>query len=207
MTQVAARRWGCSPNRFASGWADRLPPTPSHGGLDHGVRRLGDQEACIAVQEEAADAPSPTGARLFRGTARRPLARGYGVTVHREANAMDIAARAGEPIEAEASAQRDPEVAARYDARLRRRSPRSVDPDVGTINVRRAVGAYGAAASSTLAWLPATYGRHGRGHRNGADGAHRARCRDGRAVNAHMADYLVPVNSTSGRSRRLRRRE
>ena len=71
----------------------------------------------------------------------------------------------------------------------------AVDPDVGTIRVRRAIGAYGAGRiiNPRLAASQCTGGMIG-----GIGMALMERTvldpRDGRPVNAHMADYLVPVN-------------
>ncbi|MFS8981419.1 molybdopterin-dependent oxidoreductase, partial [Cupriavidus necator] len=71
----------------------------------------------------------------------------------------------------------------------------AIDPDVGTIRVRRVVGAYGAGriVNPRLAASQCTGGMVGGigmalMERTGLDR------RDGRPVNAHMADYLVPVN-------------
>ncbi|MBP0638733.1 xanthine dehydrogenase family protein molybdopterin-binding subunit [Cupriavidus sp. AcVe19-6a] len=71
----------------------------------------------------------------------------------------------------------------------------AIDPDVGTIRVRRVVGAYGAGriVNPRLAASQCTGGMVG-----GIGMALMERTaldpRDGRPVNAHMADYLVPVN-------------
>jgi xanthine dehydrogenase YagR molybdenum-binding subunit len=71
----------------------------------------------------------------------------------------------------------------------------AVDPDVGTIRVRRAIGVYGAGRiiNPHLAASQCTGGMIG-----GIGMALMERTvldpRDGRPVNAHMADYLVPVN-------------
>lgn len=109
------------------------------------------------------------------------------------------AARASDvrPIEATASSQRDPDVSRRFSmhsfgAVL---AEVAVDPDLGTIRVRRAVGAYGAGriVNPRLAASQCTGGMIG-----GIGMALMERTvldpRDGRPVNAHMADYLVPVN-------------
>ena len=109
----------------------------------------------------------------------------------------DIAASAGRPIEASASAQRDAEVAAHYSMHAFGAvfAEVAVDPDVGTIRVRRAVGAYGIGrvVNPRLARSQCTGGMIG-----GIGMALMERTvldpRDGRPVNAHMADYLVPVN-------------
>jgi xanthine dehydrogenase YagR molybdenum-binding subunit len=71
----------------------------------------------------------------------------------------------------------------------------AIDPDVGTISVRRGLGAYGAGriVNPRLAASQGTGGMIG-----GIGMALMERTvldpRDGRPVNAHMADYLVPVN-------------
>lgn len=109
----------------------------------------------------------------------------------------EAAKRAGRPIEATASAQRDPEVARRYSMHAFGAvfAEVAVDPDVGTIRVRRALGAYGAGriVNPRLATSQCTGGMIG-----GIGMALMERTvldpRDGRPVNAHMADYLVPVN-------------
>jgi xanthine dehydrogenase YagR molybdenum-binding subunit len=74
-----------------------------------------------------------------------------------------------------------------------------VDPDLGTVRVRRAVGAYGAGriVNPRLARSQCTGGMVG-----GIGMALMERTvldpRDGRPVNASMADYLVPVNLDIG---------
>jgi xanthine dehydrogenase YagR molybdenum-binding subunit len=71
----------------------------------------------------------------------------------------------------------------------------AIDPDVGTIRVRRVVGAYGLGriVNPRLTLSQCTGGMVG-----GIGMALMERTvldpRDGRPVNAHMADYLVPVN-------------
>ncbi|TCU78971.1 xanthine dehydrogenase YagR molybdenum-binding subunit [Bradyrhizobium sp. R2.2-H] len=101
------------------------------------------------------------------------------------------------PIEATASSQRDPEAAARFSMHSFGAVfvEVAVDPDVGTIRVRRAVGAYGIGrvVNPRLARSQCTGGMVG-----GIGMALMERtvldARDGRPVNAHMADYLMPVN-------------
>jgi xanthine dehydrogenase YagR molybdenum-binding subunit len=71
----------------------------------------------------------------------------------------------------------------------------AVDPDLGIVRVRRAVGAYGVgrvvnprlAASQCIGGMVGGVGM-ALMERTVLD------LRDGRPVNAHMADYLVPVN-------------
>lgn len=75
----------------------------------------------------------------------------------------------------------------------------AIDPDVGTIRVPRVVGAYGAGriVNPRLAASQCTGGMVG-----GIGMALMERtaldARDGRPVNSHMADYLVPVNLDIG---------
>ncbi len=105
------------------------------------------------------------------------------------------------PIEATASSQRDPEIAKRYSMHAFGAifAEVSVDPDVGTIQVRRALGVYGAGriVNPRLAASQCTGGMIG-----GIGMALMERTvldpRDGRPVNAHMGDYLVPVNLDIG---------
>jgi xanthine dehydrogenase YagR molybdenum-binding subunit len=101
------------------------------------------------------------------------------------------------PVEATASSQRDPDLAARFSLHAFGAvfAEVAVDPDVGTIRVRRAVGAYGIGrvVNPRLARSQCTGGMIG-----GMGMALMERtvldARDGRPVNAHMADYLMPVN-------------
>jgi xanthine dehydrogenase YagR molybdenum-binding subunit len=109
----------------------------------------------------------------------------------------DIVASAGQPIEARASSQRDAEVARRYSMHAFGAvfAEVEVDADLGTIRVRRAFGAYGVGriVNPRLAASQCTGGMVG-----GIGMALMERTvldpRDGRPVNAHLADYLVPVN-------------
>ena len=204
MTQVAAEILGLAVEqiRFSLGRSD-FPPAPPHGG-SMTTASVGSaiRAACIAAQEEAAkravaDQRSPVfGAPLDdlewnEGRLRRRGDPSPGQPYH------DIVASAGQPIEALASAQRDPEVARRYSMHTFGAvfTEVAIDPDVGTIRVRRALGAYGAGriVNPRLAASQCTGGMVG-----GIGMALMERTvldpRDGRPVNAHMADYLVPVN-------------
>jgi xanthine dehydrogenase YagR molybdenum-binding subunit len=101
------------------------------------------------------------------------------------------------PIEATASSQRDPDVARRFSMHAFGAvfAEVAIDPDVGTIGVRRALGAYAAGriVNPRLAASQCTGGMIG-----GIGMALMEQtvldARDGRPVNAHMADYLMPVN-------------
>lgn len=58
---------------------------------------------------------------------------------------QELVARTGAPVEAEGSAQRDPKVAEKYSMHSFGAvfAEVAIDPDVGTIRVRRLVGDYG----------------------------------------------------------------
>ena len=101
------------------------------------------------------------------------------------------------PVEAEASAQRPADVADKYSMHAFGAvfAEVAIDPDVGTIRVRRAVGAYGIGRviNPKLATSQCTGGMIG-----GMGMALMERTMldssNGRPVNAHMADYLMPVH-------------
>jgi xanthine dehydrogenase YagR molybdenum-binding subunit len=101
------------------------------------------------------------------------------------------------PIEARASSQRDPDAARHYSMHSFGAvfAEVAIDADVGTIRVRRALGVYGVGRviNPRLAHSQCIGGMVG-----GIGMALMERTvldpRDGRPVNAHMADYLVPVN-------------
>jgi xanthine dehydrogenase YagR molybdenum-binding subunit len=109
----------------------------------------------------------------------------------------DVVKSAGQPIEAEASTHRDPDVATRYSMSAFGAvfAEVGVDPDIATVTVRRAFGAYGVGRviNPSLARSQCIGGMVG-----GIGMALMERTvldwRDGRPVNAHLADYLVPVN-------------
>lgn len=100
-------------------------------------------------------------------------------------------------IEATGSSARDPEAARRYSMHAFGAvfADVAVDPDLGMVRVRRLVGAYGAGriVNPRLARSQCIGGMVG-----GIGQALMERtvldARDGRPVNAHMGDYLVPVN-------------
>jgi xanthine dehydrogenase YagR molybdenum-binding subunit len=203
-TQVAADFLDLPPERirFRLGSTD-YPPTPSHGG-SWTMASVGSaiRAACIEAREQAArhaiaDRRSPVfGAYLddlewMEGRLRRRGDTSPGVTL------QEIVASAGAPISAEASTQRDPEIAAAHSMHAFGAvlAEVAIDPDVGTIRVRRITGAYGIGRviNSLLARSQCTGGMIG-----GIGMALMERTvldsRDGRPVNAHMADYLMPVN-------------
>jgi xanthine dehydrogenase YagR molybdenum-binding subunit len=209
MTQVAAEMLGLPMEqvRFSLGRSD-FPPAPPHGGSQT-MASVGSaiRAACMAAQEEAAkravaDQRSPVfgapldGVEWNEGRLRRRGDASPGQPYR------DIAASTGQPIEARGSAQRDPEVARRYSMHAFGAvfTELAIDPDVGTIRVRRALGAYGIGRviNPRLAASQCTGGMVG-----GIGMALMERTvldpRDGRPVNAHMGDYLVPVNLDSPR--------
>ena len=174
MTQVAADALGLAPAnvRFALGRSD-FPVTPPHGG-SMTMASVGSavQAACLAAREQA------------------------GGMNYREI----IARRGGAPIVAEASSVRGDE--------QRQYSMHAfgavfveveVDPDLCTVRVRRAVGAYAAGriVNPKLARSQCTGGMVG-----GIGMALMEETvvdpRDGRPVNSSLADYLVPVNLDAG---------
>ncbi|HVY90350.1 MAG TPA: xanthine dehydrogenase family protein molybdopterin-binding subunit [Hyphomonadaceae bacterium] len=204
MTQVAADALGLSVEqvRFRLGRSD-YPPAPSHGG-SWTMASVGSaiRAACLAVQEEAArhaasDPQSPfqrMGPTELLWTEGRLHRRDDGAT---SMSYRDIVAGAGAPIVAEGSAQRDPKAAKHYSMHAFGAifAEVAIDPDIGTIRVRRAVGAYGIGrvVNPRLASSQCSGGMIG-----GIGMALMERTvldnRDGRPVNAHMADYLMPVN-------------
>ena len=112
---------------------------------------------------------------------------------------LEESARRGgaRPIEASASSARNPDDARKFSMHAFGAVfvEVAVDPDLGIVRVRRALGVYGAGriVNPRLAASQCTGGMVG-----GIGMALMERTvldpRDGRAVNAHMADYLVPVN-------------
>jgi xanthine dehydrogenase YagR molybdenum-binding subunit len=208
MTQVAAETLGLPIEqvRVSIGRSD-FPAAPPHGG-SMTMASVGSaiRAACLAVRNEAAkravvDQRSPVfgasldGIEWSEGALRR-LGDSSPGQPYRE-----IVASTGQPIEAYASNQRDPDVARRYSMHSFGAvfAEVAIDPDVGTIRVRRAVGAYGAgrivnprlASSQCIGGMIGGIGM-ALMERTALD------TRDGRPVNAHMADYLVPVNLDIG---------
>jgi xanthine dehydrogenase YagR molybdenum-binding subunit len=174
MTQVAADALGLGTTqvRFRLGQSD-FPPAPPHGG-SMTMASVGSavQAACLAAREKA------------------------GGTDYREI----IARRGGEPIEAEASCapseERQHFSMHAFGAVF---AEVAVDPDLCTVRVRRAVGAYAAARiiNPRLAYSQCIGGMVG-----GIGMALMEETvldeRDGQPVNASLADYLVPVNLDVG---------
>jgi len=208
MTQVAAETLGVPIEqvRFSLGRSD-FPQTPPHGG-SWTMASVGSavHKACLAARDAAAaravaDRRSP----LF-GAAVDQLEWRDG-RLHRRGDAAAgqspgaIAASLGSPIEGRATSQRSADVAERYSMHAFGAVfvEVAVDPDLGIIRVRRALGAYGAGriVNPRLAKSQCIGGLIG-----GIGMALMEQTvldpRDGRPVNAHMADYLVPVNLDVG---------
>jgi len=204
MTQVAAEFLGLPPERirFRLGHTD-YPATPSHGG-SWTMASVGSaiRAACLALRDELArlavvDQRLPVfGASLdaLEWSGERLQRRGDASSGRSYA---EIVTSAGRPIEATGSAQRDPNVASRYSMHSFGAvfAEVAIDPDVGTITVRRLTGAYGIGrvVNPLLARSQCNGGMIG-----GMGMALMERTAldplDGRPVNAHMADYLMPVN-------------
>jgi xanthine dehydrogenase YagR molybdenum-binding subunit len=158
--------------------------------------------ACRAAQQEAAkravtDRQSPLFGAALDSVEWRDGSLFRRGEPDRGLHFREVAAGAGGPIEGSFSAQRAAEVAERYSMHAFGAvfAEVAVDPDVGTIRVRRAIGAYAAGriVNPRLAASQCTGGMIG-----GIGMALMERTaldeRDGRPVNAHMADYLMPVN-------------
>ncbi|TXR46359.1 xanthine dehydrogenase family protein molybdopterin-binding subunit [Phyllobacterium endophyticum] len=203
MSQVAAEFLGLPLEkvRFKLG-RSKFPHTPSHGG-SWTMASVGSaiRAACLGVQAQAKRrATEQTRSPLFGASEENLEWIGGRLVLRGEASGpsyQDIVSRTGVPIEAEGSAKRDPEIAERYSMHAFGAvfAEVAVDPDVGTIRVRRIVGAYaiGRVVNPLLASSQCTGGMIG-----GIGMALMERTvldpRDGRPVNAHMADYLMPVN-------------
>jgi xanthine dehydrogenase YagR molybdenum-binding subunit len=177
MTQVAADALGLATTqvRFRLGQSD-FPPAPPHGG-SMTMASVGSavQAACLAAREKAG---------------------GSGASEYREI----IARRGGEPIEAEVSCAPSEE-RQRFSMHAFGAvfAEVAVDPDLCTVRVRRAVGAYGAGriVNPRLARSQCIGGMVG-----GIGMALMEETvldeRDGQPVNASLADYLVPANLDAG---------
>lgn len=209
MTQVAAEVLGIRPERvrFSLGRSD-YPPTPPHGGSQT-MASVGSaiRAACTAVQAEIGRRAAATGASDVQGMSNAAMEwiggrlRARGATGAGETYAQLIERLGGQPVEATASAARDPETARKYAMHAFGAVfvEVAVDPDLAIVRVRRVVGAYGAGriVNPRLAASQCTGGMVG-----GIGMALMERTvldpRNGRPVNAHMADYLVPVNLDIG---------
>ena len=205
MTQVAAETLGLPLEkvRFSLGRSD-FPPAPPHGGSNT-MAAVGSavRAACLALQAEVAKhAVADQRSQVFGADVEAVewnvgRLRRKGDTSPGQSYSEIVASLGGQPIEAGASAARDPEKAKQYSMHAFGAvfAEVSVDPELGIARVRRALGVYGAGriVNPRLARSQCTGGMVG-----GIGMALQERtaldARDGRIVNAHMADYLVPVN-------------
>jgi xanthine dehydrogenase YagR molybdenum-binding subunit len=198
MTQVAAEMLGLAVEqiRFSLGRSD-FPPAPPHGSMT--MASVGSAIAPPASRRRRKREARYSGSTLSR--VRRALddvewneGGCAAAAILRSQPYRDIVASAGQPIEALAQRSAIRGRAPLFDARLGAVFAEvAVDPDVGTIRVRARSGLWGGPHRQSAPRREPVHQRHDRRHRNGADGAHRPRSSDGRPVNAHMADYLVPV--------------
>jgi xanthine dehydrogenase YagR molybdenum-binding subunit len=210
MTQVAADVLGLPFEQLRArlGCSD-FPAAPSHGGSQT-MASVGSavRSACLAaiaaaVERAASDARSP-----ISGSATDDLEWSEGHIRGRTGNNAAlhfrdiVACTGGVPIEAIASSSRSPALGERYSMHSFGAvfAEVAVDPDVRTVSVRRVLGVYAAGriVNPRLAASQCTGGMVG-----GIGMALMERtvldARDGRPVNASMADYLVPVNLDIGK--------
>lgn len=205
MTQVAAEILGLPVGRvkFSLGNSD-FPPAPPHGGSQT-MAAVGSaiRAACLAVQDMLVERAVANPRSPMHNAGKDALEWGGGHLRRKggisaeQSYAEIIAAAGGAPIEATVSVERDPEIAAKYSMHAFGAVfvEISVDPDVGLARVRRALGVYGAgrivnprlARSQCLGGMIGGIGMALMEHTS-------LDARDGRPVNAHMAEYLLPVN-------------
>jgi xanthine dehydrogenase YagR molybdenum-binding subunit len=209
MTQVAADTLGVALDRVTvSLGRSAYPPTPPHGG-SMTMASVGSAvlAACRALQAELArrllEGPEPP----FGGAPLGELTWGNGA-LYRTSSPQDalryeeITSRLGnQPIEAGATGSRDDKAGDSYSMHAFGAvfAEVAIDPDVCTMRVRRMVGAYdvGRVINPRLARSQCLGGMIG-GIGMALMEATALDPRDGRPVNAHMADYLVPVNRDIG---------
>jgi xanthine dehydrogenase YagR molybdenum-binding subunit len=205
MAQIAAETLGLPIDkvRFKLGRSD-YPPAPPHGGSQT-LAAVGSavRAACLGAQKAAADRAIADHRSPVFGVASGDVAWVDG-SLHRRGDSRagqtygDIVLSAGgSPVEATVSVARDPETAQKYSMHAFGAIfvEVTVDPDLGVARMRRALGVYGAgriinprlAMSQCLGGLVGGIGMALQ-EQTALDP------RDGRPVNAHMADYLLPVN-------------
>jgi xanthine dehydrogenase YagR molybdenum-binding subunit len=207
MAQVAAGTLGIPLERvtFRLGRSD-MPTAPSHGGswtmasVGNAVRK-----ACLAAQEAAMRRAVEDPASVFYGLAIDALEWQDGTLGRKDGEGMRLnqvaLLRDGAPLEVRTAASRPADVANRYSmyGYAAYFAEVAVDPDLTLVKVRRLVGVYGIGkiVNPRLARSQCIGGMVG-----GIGMALMERTvldpRDGRPVNAHMADYLVPVNLDIG---------
>lgn len=204
MTQVAADYLGIPIERvkFALGKSD-FPATPPHGG-SMTMASVGSavRAACLDAKAKAAEASVREVNGSFSAMRVEDLIWREGslsklADMTGGRSFQDIVSAQGSPIVGVASAARDVEVAGKYSMHSFGAvfAEVAVDPDVSIIRVRRVVGAYGVGkvVNPILAKSQCIGGIIG-----GIGMAIMERTvldrRNGRPINAHLADYLVPVN-------------
>jgi len=163
------------------------------------------REACLAAQEGLAKRAVEDTASPFHGLALDALDWREGTLGRRDGEGarLDHVAilHGGQPLEVRTTASRPADVANRYSmyGYAAFFAEVAVDPDLGIVRVRRMLGVYGIGkvVNPRLARSQCIGGMVG-----GIGMALMERTvldpRDGRPVNAHMADYLVPVNLDIG---------
>lgn len=208
MTQVAAETLGVplAGVQFRLGQSD-FPPTPPHGGsMTMASVGSGVQAACRALQAELALFARTRPGSPFLGASEEELS-WNGATLQRRGGGARLgyselaALNAGaEPVVATATGGRG-EDASKYSMHAFGAvfAEVAIDPDVFTVQVRRLVGAYAAGRiiNPKLANSQCVGGMIG-GIGMAIMESTYLDSRDGRPVNSHMADYLLPVNLDIG---------
>jgi len=203
MTQVAAEFLGVSLEqvRIKLGQSD-FPPTPPHGG-SMTVASVGSavRAACLALKNEVA--------RCATTDQRSPMFGTKLEAVNFHAGRLSLSSNmscgptyrdivavcGGTPIEAIGFVNHDTASSFSMYSFGAVFAEVAVDPDLGIIQVRRVLGVY-SIGRTVNPLLAASQGIGGMVGGIGMALMERAvlDSRDGRVVNAHMADYLVPVN-------------
>lgn len=206
ITQVAAETLGVpmSAVKFRLGQSD-FPPTPPHGGsMTMASVGSGAQAACQALQAELLKLAVSSAGSPFAGASPGDLHWDAGALSRRGSrerlNYAQLAALAPPGLTATATGGRSEE-AGKYSMHAFGAVfvEVAIDPDVYTMQVRRMVGTYGAGriVNPRLATSQCVGGMVG-GIGMAIMESTVLDKRDGRPVNAHMADYLVPVNLDIG---------
>ncbi|ANN67081.1 xanthine dehydrogenase family protein molybdopterin-binding subunit [Bordetella bronchialis] len=208
MTQVAADALGVPMDsvRFCLG-DSRYPATPPHGG-SMTMASVGSAvlAACRALQEELLRQLEQASGTPLTGEATHRLSWRDGMLADAQGSlampyAQVLERIGGRPVEATATGGRDPAAGERFSMHAWGAVfvEIAIDPDVYTMKVRRMVGAYdaGRIVNPRLARSQCVGGMIG-GIGMALMEATALDRRDGRPVNAHMADYLMPVNRDIG---------
>jgi len=208
ITQVAAETLGVPMNAvtFRLGQSD-FPPTPPHGGsMTMASVGSGVRVACQGLQAELLKLATTNMSSPFAGA---PVEELYWETggLRRRGKRQQLGYRqlaalnpTSDPITVTATGSRGEE-ASKYSMHAFGAVfvEVAIDPDVYTMQVRRMVGAYGAGRiiNPRLATSQCVGGMIGGMGMALMESTVLDR-RDGRPINAHMADYLVPVNLDIG---------